>query len=94
MARRFTAGGRTYTDTPAGHLLAARDAVDDKLRLRGHRMMFWRKETTVRPPYFSARCGVCGAGVKVVDGRPPANLFGYPSLLRLGQVRSCPGRPR
>jgi len=94
MARRFTAGGRTYTDTPAGRLQAATDKVSDTLRLRGHEMMYWRKDARAVPPYFSARCRKCGAGVKVVAGRPPANLPGHPSLLRLHQVRWCPGRPR
>lgn len=94
MAGRFTAEGRTYPDTPAGHLLAAKDKAAGVLQLRGHRMMYWRKETGGRPPYFSARCGKCGAGVKVVTGSPLANLPGYPSLLRLRQVRWCPGKPR
>jgi len=92
VAGRFEAGGRTYTDSPAGHLQAARDRVADKLRLRGHDMKYWRKEATARPPYFSAQCGKCGASVKVVTGRPPANLPGYPGLVRLGQVRWCPGK--
>jgi hypothetical protein len=102
MAGRFTvrsqAGisvySRTYKDTPAGRLEAARDKAADKLRICGHDMMFWRKDATARPPYFSARCGKCGAGVKVVTGRAPMNLPGYPSLLRLGQVRWCPGKGR
>jgi hypothetical protein len=100
MAGRFTvrsqAGisvySRTYKDTPAGRLEAARDKAADKLRIRGHEMMYWRKEATARPPYFSAQCGKCGAGVKVVTGRAPMRLPGYPSLLRLGQVRYCPGK--
>lgn len=92
MAGRFEANGRTYIDTPAGHLRAAKDRAADKLLLRGHDMMFWRKEANARPPYFSARCGKCGAGVKVVAGRPPADQPGYPSLLRFHQVRWCPGK--
>jgi hypothetical protein len=101
MAGRFTvrsqvgisACERTYADTPAGHLLAARDNAADKLWLRGHEMMHWSKVTAgARPPYLSALCGKCGAGVKVVTGRAPMNLPGYPSLLRLGQVRYCPGK--
>lgn len=71
MAGRFTANGRTYTDTPAGHLQAARDRVADKALLRGHDMMHWRKEA---------------------QAIPPMNQPGYPSLLRFGQVRWCPGR--
>jgi len=102
MAGRFTvrsvAGmsvtSRTYKDPPAGHLEAARDKVADKLWLRGHEMMHWGKVTAGgRPPYFSARCGKCGAGVKVVTGRAPMNLPGYPSLLRLRRVQRCPGKP-
>jgi hypothetical protein len=102
MAGRFTARSqagmsvytRTYRDTPAGHLEAARDKALDQLILHGHEMMYWRKEAGARPPYFSARCGKCGAGVKVVTGRAPMNLPGYPSLLRLGRVRWCPGKER
>jgi hypothetical protein len=102
MAGRFTArsqvgvsvNSRTYADTAAGHLLAAKDKAADKLRLRGHQMMHWRKEAGASPPYFSARCGKCGAGVKVVTGRAPANLPGYPSLVSLGRVRWCPGKGR
>lgn len=93
MAGRFRAGGRTYADTPAGRLLAAKDKVADNLGLHGHDMMYWRKETRAQPPYFGARCGKCGAGVKVAAGRPPANLPGYPSLLRFHVVRRCPGKP-
>jgi len=92
MAGRFTAEGRTYADTPAGHLLAAKDKADGKLYLRGHRMMHWRKDAGASPPYFSAQCAKCGAGVKIVTGRAPTNLPGYPSLMRLGQVRWCPGK--
>lgn len=102
MAGRFTARSqagmsvyaRTYKDTPAGHLEAARDKALDQLILHGHQMMHWRKEVRATPPYFSARCGTCGAGVKVVTGRAPMNLPGYPSLLRLGRVRWCPGKGR
>lgn len=36
--------------------------------------------------------GIAVAGVKVVTGRAPSNLPGYPSLLRLGQVRWRPGK--
>jgi hypothetical protein len=100
MAGRFTVRSqvgisvysRTYKDTPAGHLEAARDKAADRLRTAGHDMMHWRKEAGAQPPYFSARCGRCGAGVKVVTGRAPMNLPGYPGLLRLGQVRWCPGK--
>jgi hypothetical protein len=92
MAGRFTAGGRTYPDTSAGRLLARKDETDAKLYLHGHRMKYWRKEASA--PYFSAQCGNCGAGVKVVTGRAPMNLPGYPSLLRLGRVRWCPGKER
>jgi hypothetical protein len=102
MAGRFTARSvagmsvytRTYRDTPAGHLEAARDKALDQLILHGHEMMFWRKEAKAKLPYFSARCGKCGAGVKVVAGRAPANLPGYPSLLRLRRVQWCPGKGR
>jgi hypothetical protein len=94
MAGRFKANGRTYIDTPAGHLMAARDKVADTARDRGHDMMHWAKrDARSAAPYFSARCGKCGAGVKVVAGRPPANQHGYPSLLRFHQVRWCPGKP-
>lgn len=101
MAGRFTARSvagmsvstRTYKDTPAGHLEAARDKALDQLRLHGHEMMYWRKEARAKPPYFSARCAKCGAGVKVVARRAPMNLPGYPSLLRLRRVQWCPGRP-
>jgi hypothetical protein len=93
MAGRFTAGGRTYTDTPAGHLEAARDRVADTLWLRGHEMKHWHKQAGARPPYFSAECVKCGAGVKVVTGRAPMNLPGYPSLVRLRRVQYCPGKP-
>jgi len=100
MAGRFTARSqagtsvrtRTYRDTPAGHLEAARDKALDQLILQGHDMKYWRKEAGASPPYFSARCGKCGAGVKVVTGRAPMNLPGYPGLLRLGRVRWCPGK--
>lgn len=100
MAGRFTVRSqvgisvysRTYKDTPAGHLEAARDKALDQLILHGHDMMFWRKEARATPPYFSARCGKCGAGVKVVVGRAPANLPGYPSLLRFRKVQWCPGK--
>lgn len=100
MAGRFTVRsqcgvsvyGRTYKDTPAGHLEAARDKAADKLRAAGHDMMHWSKDAKASPPYFSARCGNCGAGVKVVAGRAPANLPGYPSLLRLRKVQWCPGK--
>jgi hypothetical protein len=102
MAGRFTVRSqagmsvhtRTYRDTPAGHLEAARDKLLDQLILHGHIMMFWRKDATARPPYFGAQCGKCGAGVKVVTGRAPMNLPGHPSLLRLGRVRWCPGTVR
>jgi hypothetical protein len=94
MAGRLTAEGRTYPDTPAGRLLAAKDRAAGVLQLRGHRMMYWNKDTQATPPYFSARCGKCGAGVKIVAGRPPANLPGHPSLLRFHKVRWCPGRRR
>ena len=94
MAGRFTAAGRTCTDTPAGRLLAARDKAADALRLHSHDMMFWHKEARATPPYFSARCGKCGAGVKVVTGRGLANLPGYPSLLRFRKVCWCPGTKR
>ena len=50
MAGRFTADGRTYPDTPAGHLLAAKDKANGVLYLHGHRMRFWSKETSARPP--------------------------------------------
>ena len=92
MAGRFRIDDRTYVDTPAGHLLAARDRAADKLRLHGHHMMHWRKETRATPPYFSAQCETCGVGVKVVTGRAPMNRPGYPSLLRFGRVRWCPGK--
>jgi hypothetical protein len=94
MAGRFTIGNREYADTPAGHLLAAKDKAADKLWLHGHRMTRWHKDAASRPPYFSAQCGTCGAGVKVVTGRAPMNLPGRPSLLRLGRVRWCPGTVR
>jgi hypothetical protein len=94
MAGRFTVDGRTYPDTPAGRLLAAKDRANGIQDLRGHRMKYWTKETQAAPPYFSARCGTCGAGVKIVAGRPPANLPGYPSLLRFHKVRYCPGPSR
>jgi hypothetical protein len=94
MAGKFTVDGRTYPDTPAGRLLAAKDKADAELFLRGHRMKYWTKETKAAPPYFRATCGTCGAGVKIVTGRAPANLPGYPSLLRFHQVRWCPGRRR
>lgn len=100
MAGRFTVRSesgmsvyeRTYIDTPAGHLLAARDIAADKLRLRGHDMMHWRKDANARPPFFSAGCGKCGAGVRVVTGEPVADDPGYPSLLRDRQVDRCPGK--
>ncbi len=92
MAGRFKVNGRTYVDTPAGHLQATRDNVADNLQSKGHDMMHWRKEANARPPYFSARCGTCGAGVKVVAGRAPAKLPGYPSLLRFRMPTWCPGR--
>jgi hypothetical protein len=94
MAGKFTVDGRTYPDTPAGHLLAAKDKANGALYLHGHRMKFWSKETGARPPYFRARCGKCGAGVKVVAGRPLANLPGHPSILRLRRILWCPGKPR
>jgi hypothetical protein len=94
MAGRFKAGGRTYIDTPAGHLQATRDKVADTARSRGHDMMHWSKVASAAPPYFRATCGKCGAGVKVVTGRAPANLPGYPSLLRFRKVTWCPGRRR
>lgn len=92
MAGRFEANGRTYVDTPAGHLLATRDKAAATLRLRGHDMMHWSKDSRSAPPYFSARCGKCGAGVKVAAGRATANLPGYPTLLRFRKVTRCPGR--
>ena len=92
MAERFTAGGRTYTDTPAGRLLAARDKADDSLRLRGHDMMHWRKNASAQPPCFTARCGKCSGGVKIVTGRAPMKDPGYPSLVRFGKVTWCPGK--
>lgn len=100
MAGRFTARSqagmsvhvRTYKDTPAGHLEAAKDKAFDQLILHDHEMMYWRKEAGARPPYFSAHCRKCGAGVKVVAGRAPANLPGYPSLLRFRRVQWCPGK--
>lgn len=93
MAGRFEEGGRVYIDTPAGHLLAARDRVADLARLRGHQMMHWGKEIHAGPvPFFRAYYGTCGAGVKVVAGRPPMNLPGYPSCLNRHRVRWCPGK--
>lgn len=100
MAGRFTVRSqsgisvytRTYKDTPAGRLEAARDKAADTLRLHGHEMRYWRKESKASPPYFSALCGKCGAGVKVATGRAPANLPGYPSLLRFRRIQWCPGK--
>jgi hypothetical protein len=100
MAGRFTVRHqvgisvyeRTYRDTPAGRLEAARDKAADVLLIRGHSMMHWRKDTRAVPPNFSATCGKCGAGVKVAAGRAPANLPGYPSLLRLRKIQWCPGK--
>lgn len=102
MARTFTVRSRagisvntrTYRDTPAGRLQAARDKAADKLWVRGHDMKYWSKAAGVSPPYFSARCGKCGAGVKVAAGRAPMNLPGYPGLVRLGRILNCPGRRR
>jgi hypothetical protein len=91
---RFKAGGHTYVDSPAGHLLAAQDKAASILRLRGHEMMHWHKDTQATPPCFTAVCGKCGAGVKIVTGRAPANYPGYPSLLRFHKIQWCPGRPR
>lgn len=84
---------RTYKDTPAGRLAAARDRVADEARLDGHDLTFWSKTRTAEPCY-TASCSKCGCGVKIVAGRAAMNLPGFPSLLSRGRVGWCPGPRR
>ena len=89
---------RTYNDTPAGRLEAARDKVNDEAYLVGHRMQYWSKDGRAKTPCYTARCSVCGGTVKVTAGRASTRDPGYgstrPSIVRSGRITSCPGRPK
>jgi hypothetical protein len=96
MTGTYTANGRTYTDTPAGWLRAARDKWDRKLTAKGHKMT-WRKvgrvsQNTLDSAHYLGTCRNCRAWIEAGEywsAQVPEITTGgvFP-----GMLRRCPGK--